>query len=152
LPTLYDIETQARNLTIEQRQLLRQDKIKPLLDGLHAWLQDTLAKTAPGGASAKALSYALKRWPAVIRYADTGHLPIDNNACENTIRPIAIGRKNYLFVDTERAGKRAAAIQSLLGTAKLNGLDPAAWLKDTLEKLPTWPNSKIDELLPFGNN
>jgi transposase len=148
---LYEIETQARNLTIGQRQLLRQDKAKPLLDGLHTWLQDTLAKTAPG-ASAKALSYAVKRWPALIRYADTGHLPIDNNACENTIRPITIGRKNYLFVGTERAGKRAAAIQSLLGTAKLNGLDPAAWLKDALEKLPTWPNSKIDELLPFANN
>jgi transposase len=149
---LYEIESQAKNLSIEQRQLVRQDKAKPLLEDLHTWLQDTLAKTAPGGASAKALSYALKRWPALIRYADTGHLPIDNNACENTIRPIAIGRKNYLFVGTERAGKRAAAIQSLLGTAKLNGLDPAAWLKDTLEKLPTWPNSKIDELLPFDHS
>ncbi|MBK8815637.1 MAG: IS66 family transposase [Methylococcaceae bacterium] len=149
---LYEIESQAKNLSIEQRQLVRQDKAKPLLEELHTWLQDTLAKTAPGGASAKALNYALKRWPALIRYADTGHLPIDNNACENTIRPIAIGRKNYLFVGTERAGKRAAAIQSLLGTAKLNGLDPAAWLKETLEKLPTWPNSKIDELLPFGHN
>ncbi len=149
---LYEIESQAKNLGIEQRQIVRQDKAKPLLEDLHTWLQDTLAKTAPGGASAKALSYALKRWPALIRYADTGHLPIDNNACENTIRPIAIGRKNYLFVGTERAGKRAAAIQSLLGTAKLNGLDPAVWLKETLEKLPTWPNSKIDELLPFGHN
>jgi transposase len=148
---LYAIEAEAKDLGIGQRQLLRQDKAKPLLDGLHAWLQDTLAKTAPGGASAKALGYALKRWPALIRYADTGHLPIDNNACENTIRPIALGRKNYLFVGTERAGKRAAAIQSLLATAKLNGLDPAAWLKETLEKLPTWPNNRIDELLPFGN-
>jgi transposase len=149
---LYEIESQAKDLSIEQRQIVRQDKAKPLLDELHAWLLENLAKTAPGGASAKALSYALKRWPALIRYADTGHLPIDNNACENTIRPIAIGRKNYLFVGTERAGKRAATIQSLLGTAKLNGLDPAVWLKDTLEKLPTWPNSKIDELLPFGRN
>jgi transposase len=149
---LYEIESQAKDLSIEQRQFVRQEKAKPLLKELHAWLQETLAKTAPGGASAKALSYALKRWPALIRYADTGHLPIDNNTCENCIRPIALGRKNYLFVGTERAGKRAAAIQSLLGTAKLNGLDPAAWLKDTLEKLPTWPNSKVDELLPFGNH
>lgn len=149
---LYDVETQAKSLDIEQRQLMRHNMAKPLLEDLHIWLQDTLAKTAPGGASAKALSYALKRWPALIRYADTGHLPIDNNACENTIRPIAIGRKNYLFVGTERAGKRAAAIQSLLATAKLNGFDPAAWLKETLEKLPTWPNSKIDELLPFSHS
>lgn len=149
---LYAIETQAKDLSIEQRQLLRQEKAKPLLEKLHTWLQETLSKTVPGGASAKALGYALKRWPALIRYANTGHLPIDNNACENTIRPIALGRKNYLFVGTERAGKRAAAIQSLLGTAKLNGQDPAAWLKETLGKLPTWPNSKIDELLPFGNS
>jgi len=149
---LYAIESQAKDLSIEQRQLVRQEKAKPLLEELHTWLLETLAKTAPGGASAKALGYALKRWPALIRYADTGHLPIDNNACENAIRPIALGRKNYLFVGTERAGQRAAAIQSLLGTAKLNGLDPSAWLKDTLEKLPTWPNSKIDELLPFSRN
>jgi transposase len=149
---LYAIEAEAKGLAIGQRQLLRQEKAKPLLEDLHAWLQDTLARTAPGGASAKALGYALKRWPALVRYADTGHLPIDNNATENCIRPIALGRKNYLFVGTERAGKRAAAIQSLLGTAKLNDLDPSAWLKDTLEKLPTWPNSKIDELLPFGHD
>ncbi len=148
---LYAIEAQAKDLSIEQRQLVRQDKAKPVLDELHIWLLETLAKTAPGGAAAKALSYALKRWTAFIRYADTGHLPIDNNTTENCIRPIALGRKNYLFVGTERAGKRAAAIQSLLGTAKLNGLDPAAWLKDTLEKLPTWPNSRIDELLPFAH-
>jgi transposase len=148
---LYAIESQAKGLGIGQRQLVRQGQAKPSLEALHAWLQQTLAKAAPGGASAKALSYTLKRWPALIRYADTGHLPIDNNACEDCIRPIALGRKNYLFVGTERAGKRAAAIQSLLGTAKLNGLDPAAWLKDILEKLPAWPNNRIDELLPSGN-
>jgi transposase len=79
----------------------------------------------------------------------SGVLPIDNNPVENAIRPIAIGKKNWLFAGSERAGKRAAAIQSLLGTAKLNGLDPHAWLKDTLEKLPAWPNSRIDELLPL---
>ena len=78
----------------------------------------------------------------------TGHLPIDNNPVENAIRPIAIGKKNWLFAGSERAGKRAAAIQSLIGTARLNGIDPAPWLRDTLEKLPTWPNSRIDELLP----
>jgi hypothetical protein len=81
-----------------------------------------------------------------------GHLHIDNDPVENSIRLIAIGKKNWLFTGSERAGKRAAAIQSLLGTAKLNGLDPFDWLKDTLEKLPTWPNRRIDELLPFKNN
>ena len=81
-------------------------------------------------------------------YAETGHLPIDNNPVENAIRPIAIGKKNWLFAGSERAGKRAAAIQSLIGTARLNSIDPAQWLRDTLEKLPTWPNSRIDEMLP----
>ncbi|GAM53238.1 putative transposase [bacterium endosymbiont of Mortierella elongata FMR23-6] len=76
-------------------------------------------------------------------------MPIDNNAIENIIRPIAVGRKNWLFIGSERAGRRAAAIQSLFATAKLNGLDPAAWLKDTLEKLPAWPHRRIDELLPL---
>ena len=82
-------------------------------------------------------------------YCGHRYLPIDNNPVENVIRPIALGKKNWLFAGSERAGQRAAAIQSLLGTAKLNGLNPEAWLKDTLEKLPAWPNSRIDELLPF---
>ena len=94
-------------------------------------------------------NYRWGGWTLTMRYADSGVLPIDNNPVENAIRPIAIGKKNWLFAGSERAGKRAAAIQSLLGTAKLNGLDPHAWLKDTLEKLPVWPNSRIDELLPL---
>ena len=82
--------------------------------------------------------------------AETGHLPIDNNPVENTIRLIALGKKNGLFAGSERAGQRAAAIQTLLGTTKLNGIDPVTSLRDTLEKLPTWPNSRIDELLSFA--
>lgn len=91
----------------------------------------------------------LKRWPALQRYAESGTLPIDNNPVENAIRPIAIGKKNWLFAGSERAGRRAAAIQSLLITARLNGLEPLAWLTETLEKLPACPNSQIDSLLPF---
>ncbi|NJD08615.1 MAG: IS66 family transposase [Methylococcaceae bacterium] len=146
---LYEIERQAKDFSIEERQRLRQERAVPELETLHQWLIQTRAQTANGGSSAKALDYTLKRWPALIRYAETGHLPLDNNAIEQTIRPIALGKKNWLFAGSERAGKRAAAIQTLLGTAKLNGLDPAAWLRDTLEKLPTHPNSRIDELLPF---
>ena len=132
------------------RLQLRQQEARPRLDALRVWLVQTRITVADGGATAKALDYSLKRWPALMRYADSGVLPIDNNPVENTIRPIAIGKKNWLFAGSERAGKRAAAIQSLLGTAKLNSLDPHAWLKDTLEKLPTWPNSRIDELLPLN--
>jgi hypothetical protein len=90
------------------------------------------------------LRTALRHWASFIRYAKTGHLPIDNNVVENCIRPIALSKKNWLFAGSERAGQRAAAIQTLLGTAKLNDLNSEAWLKNTLEKLPTWPNSRID--------
>lgn len=147
---LYAIEAEGKELSIEARRQLRQEKSLPQLQAFHDWLMKTRIGTAHGGASAKALDYTLKRWPALIRYAATGHLPIDNNPVENCIRPIALGKKNWLFTGSERAGQRAAAIQSLLGTAKLNGLNPAAWLKETLEKLPIWPNSRIDDLLPFS--
>jgi transposase len=146
---LYSLEAETKDLGIAARQELRLEKSQPILKALHGWLIQTRVMTANGGASAKALDYTLKRWPALIRYADTGHLPIDNNVVENCIRPIAIGKRNWLFAGSERAGQRAAAIQTLFGTAKLNGIEPAAWLKDTLEKLPIWPNSRIDELLPL---
>ena len=147
---LYTIEQQGKHLDQAARARLRKEQSQPALEALYNWLLATRSKTANGGASAKALDYTLKRWPGLIRYAETGHLPIDNNPVENSIRPIALGKKNWLFAGSERAGRRAAVIQSLLGTAKLNGLDPAAWLKETLEKLPTWPNSRIDELLPLA--
>jgi transposase len=146
---LYAIEAEARDLSIEARAQLRQEQALPRLTALHEWLIATRLSVAEGSGTAKALDYSLKRWPALCRYATAGDLPIDNNPVENDIRPIAIGKKNWLFTGSERAGKRAAAIQSLLYTAKLNGLDPAAWLRDTLEKLPTCPNSQIDSLLPL---
>ncbi len=146
---LYAIEAEAIDMDCAARKQHRKDKSIPVLTELHQWLTTTRIKTANGGTSAKAMDYTLRRWASFIRYAETGHLPIDNNPVENVIRPIALGKKNWLFAGSERAGQRAAAIQSLLGTAKLNGLNPEAWLKDTLEKLPAWPNSRIDELLPF---
>jgi len=149
---LYRIEAKAQGKPPEVRKHVRARHALPRLRLYHAWLVKTRVQVPDGTGTAKALDYTLNRWPALIRYAETGHLPIDNNPVENAIRPIAIGKKNWLFTGSERAGKRAAVIQSLLGTAKLNGLDPAAWLKDTLEKLPVWPNSRIDELLPLRRN
>ena len=146
---LYAIEEQIKHLDSANRHRWRRKQAQPLLTSFHAWLKKTRQTSAEGGGLARAIDYSLKRWPALQRYADSGHLPIDNNPVENAIRPIAIGKKNWLFAGSERAGKRAAAIQSLLATAKLNGIEPAAWLKDTLEKLPTCPNSRIDELLPL---
>ncbi len=115
-------------------------------------LLTTSKAVASGSGTAKAIDYALRRWPAILRYAESGTLPIDNNPLENTIRPIAVGKKNWLFAGSERAGRRAAAIQSLLATAKLNGLEPLRWLTETLEKLPTCPNNQIDSLLPFAKS
>ncbi|MGZ8094775.1 MAG: IS66 family transposase [Methylosarcina sp.] len=144
IAVLYAIEAEGQGLSTEERQRLRAEKSQSALAGLHNWLQQTRLRTAPNSATSQAIDYSLKRWAALTCYAETGDLPI-----ENSIRPIALGKKNWLFAGSERAGKRASVIQTLLSTAKLNGLDPAAWLKDTLEKLPTWPNRRIDELLPF---
>lgn len=146
---LYAIEQQAATLDPPQRLALRQHLTMPALAELHAWLQTTRHSVAAGSGTANAVEHALKRWPALERYAGSGTLPIDNNPIENAIRPIAIGKKNWLFTGSERAGRRAAAIQSLFATAKLNGLDPARWLANVLERLPTCPNSQIDSLLPF---
>ena len=146
---LYMIERDGKPLGVEARKQLRQMQAQLVLAELHAWLLSTRITAANGSGLAKAIDYSLKRWPALVRYANSGDLPIDNNPIENAIRPIAIGKKNWLFAGSERAGKRAAAIQTLFGTAKLNGIEPCAWLKDVLEKLPTWPNSRIDELLPL---
>lgn len=144
---LYAVET---NVTTENsRQALRHTHSKPVLTEIHHWLMHHRPKTASGSTLAKAMDYLLRRWEAYCCYADTGHLPIDNNPVENAIRPIALGKKNWLFTGTERSGQRAAAIQSLLGTAKLNGIEPMAWLQSTLERLPTCLNKDIDSLLPL---
>lgn len=149
IAALYAIEARGRGMSITERADLRQREAMPLLTSMHDWLKATRLTVANGGGTAKSMDYSLKRWPALARYADTGHLPVDNNVIENAIRPICLGKKNWLFTGSERAGKRAAAIQSLLATAAINGLDPAAWLRATLEKLPTCLNSEIDSLLPL---
>nr|WP_232034164.1 IS66 family transposase [Mycoavidus cysteinexigens] len=145
---LYEIEKRARASPGECEALRRKETI-PKLQTYHQWLLETRVTVADNSALARAIDYSLRRWQALSRFAHSANLPIDNNAIENIIRPIAVGRKNWLFIGSERAGRRAAAIQSLFATAKLNGLDPAAWLKDTLEKLPAWPHRRIDELLPL---
>ena len=108
----------------------------------------TRQKITDGSATARALDYSLKRWTALTRFAGDGRLPVDNNHIENQIRPIAIGRNNWLFAGSLRAGKRAAAVMSLIQSAKLNGHDPYAYLKDVLARLPTQRASQVGELLP----
>ena len=146
---LYAVEERSRDMGHAERAMCRQQNSLPLLADMHDWLIRLRVATAEGSGLARAIDYSLNRWPSLIRYAQTGNLPIDNNPVENAIRPIALGKKNWLFAGSERAGKRAAAIQSLFATAKLNGIEPSAWLKDTLEKLPVWTMRRIDELLPI---
>ena len=145
---LYAIERDVAELDTEDRRRLRQEQAKPILDEFHAWLQVRRRQVPTGSATAKAIDYSLKRWTALIHYLHDGQVPIDNNWIENRIRPIALGRKNWLFAGSLRAGKRAAAIMSLIQSAKLNGHDPFAYLKDVLSRLPSQPYSKITELLP----
>jgi transposase len=105
-------------------------------------------KVPNGSATAKALDCSLKRWVALTHYLDDGQVPIDNNRCENQIRPAALGRNNWLFAGSLRAGQRAAAVMSLIQSAKINGHNPYAYMKDILIRLPTQRNSQIDDLLP----
>ena len=145
---LYEIERDLADLKPDQRREIRQIRAKRVADALYVWMVDQRRLVPEGSAIAKALDYSLKRWDALVRYLEDGHLPIDNNWCENQIRPWATGRKNWLFAGSLRAGQRAAAIMSLIQSAKLNGHDPYAYLKDVLTRLPTHKASDIGALLP----
>jgi transposase len=147
---LYEVERQAEGGATEQRRRLRQLQSKPIADKFHDWLRLQRQRATAGTAIAKAIDYSLGRWPALTRFIDDGTLPIDNNWVENRIRPIALGRSNWLFAGSLRAGKRAAAAMSLIQSARLNGHDPYRYLKDVLERLPTQPASRIGELLPHN--
>ena len=148
ISTLYDVEREVRELAPDERQRIRQSRSRPVVDALHQWLLLTRQKVTHGTATAKAMDYSLKRWVALTRFVDDGRLPVDNNWIENQIRPIAIGRNNWLFAGSLRAGKRAAAVMSLIQSARLNGHDPYAYLKDILTRLPTQRASQVGELLP----
>ena len=145
---VYEIEREVKEIATDQRQTIRQQQTKPLLDALHQWMVLQRQKVPEGSASAKALDYSLRRWEALTRFVDDGQLPVDNNWIENQIRPIAIGRNNWLFAGSLRAGQRAAAVMTLIQSARLNGHDPYAYLKDVLARLPTQRVSLVHELLP----
>ncbi|KPY88993.1 Transposase orf3 [Pseudomonas syringae pv. tagetis] len=145
---LYEIERDARDLEPDLRRRIRQEKAVPVMDVLHTWMIAQRDLVPEGSAISRALDYSLKRWAALSRYLDDGAVPIDNNWAENQIRPWALGRKNWLFAGSLRSGKRAAAIMSLIQSARLNGHDPYAYLKDVLKRLPTQRASEIGQLLP----
>lgn len=145
---LYDVERDVQDFDSDRRRMIRQQQGRPAADALHAWLSAQRQRVPDGTATAKAIDYSLGRWIALTRYLDDGTLPIDNNWVGNQIRPIAIGRSNWLFAASLRAGKRAAAVMSLIHSARLNRHDAYAYLKDVLARLPTQPASRIRELLP----
>ena len=145
---LYKIEADARALSSQQRLEMRQERSQPLWKQLHLWLQLERTRVPDGSAIAKTLDYSLKPWDGLGRFLLDGDVALDNNHCENQMRPWALGRKNWLFIGSQLAGERAAVMMSLLQSAKLHGRDPWAYLKDILTRMPTQLNSRIGELLP----
>jgi transposase len=145
---LYTVEHEVRDLPADERCRIRKLRSRPLADALHQWLGLQRRKVPEGSAIAKAIDYSLGRWVPLTRFLDDGALPIDNNWVENRIRPVALGRSNWLFAGSLRAGHRAAAAMSLIQSARLNGHDPYRYLRNVLQRLPTQPASRIEELLP----
>jgi transposase len=143
---LYRIERGAAAFDSDARHAYRQQHAVAAVHALHSWLRDMHPKVLGSGGTAKAIGYNLERWTALTRYLDDGRYPIDNTPVEKAFRPIAPGRKIWLHVGSEPAGRRACAIMSLLATAKANGHDPHAWLNDVLERLPTTLNRDIGML------
>jgi len=144
----YEIEREAKDMTNDERHTHRDQHARPKVEAVFAWLESLRPAINSGSATAKAVDYLLRRKAAFTAYLDDGRFPIDNNPVENAIRPIAVGRKNWLFAGSLLAGQRAANIMSLIQTAKANGHDPHAYLRDVLTRLPTQLNSKLGELLP----
>ena len=145
---LYEIERDARELDPDARHALRQLHSKPIADVLRAWLLSKRQTLAKADVTARAIDYSLSNWAALTRFLDDGHVPIDNNAVENSVRPVALGRKNWLFVGSQQAGERSAVLLSLIESAKLNGHDPWAYLKDVFDRLPTLKQRDLAQLLP----
>jgi transposase len=147
---LYAIEEQIRGKPAELRCSVRQRRAKPLLDDLCNWMDKMLRSLSTKSETAGAIRYAISHWRALTRYVDDGLLEIDNNAAERALRAIAIGRKNYLFMGADSGGQRAASLYSLIGTAKLNGLDPAFYLRTVLATIAEHPINRIEEFLPWN--
>jgi transposase len=147
---LYAIEKEIWGRLPDERGAVRRERSRPLLDAMKAWLERTLQTLSQKSAMAKAIRYALSRWEALGRYCDDGRIAIDNNAAERALRCVALGRKNFLFAGSDAGGERAAALYSLLGTAKLNGQNPEAFLREVLVRIAGHPINRIAELLPWN--
>jgi transposase len=147
---LYGVEAEVRGKPPDERRAIRQTRAGPLLAELRAWMEKTLRALSPKSETAEAIRYALSRWRTLTRYVDDGHVEIDNSAAERALRAVALGRKNYLFCGSDGGGESAAAIYTLLGTARLNGDDPERWMREALSRIADHPLNRIEELLPWN--
>jgi transposase len=147
---LFTIERKINGQPAAERRAVREKEAKPLVAELEVWLRAQHERVSRKSAIGKALAYALNHWQALIRFVDDGRICMSNNAAERALRPVAVGRKNWTFAGSNRGGERAAAIYTLIETAKLNGVDPQAWLADVLARLPDHPAKRITDLLPWN--
>jgi transposase len=147
---LYDIEREARNkeLTYDEIKTLRQEQSVVIIDEIALWLNSQKREVLPKSAIGMAINYTLNLWPRLIRYTEDGRFNIDNNLIENSIRGVALGRKNYLFAGSHESAQRGAVIYSLLSTCQIRGVDPFTWLKNSLDKIPDYPANQLEKLLP----
>jgi hypothetical protein len=150
IDALFNVERQINGLAPAERLAVRQAKSAPLAAELEAWMLATREKLSRGHDLAKAFSYMLRRWPSFTRFLTDGRICLTNNAAERALRGVALGRKAWLFCGSDRGGQRAAVLDSLIVTAKLNDVDPQAWLADVLARLPAHRSHQIDELLPWN--
>jgi transposase len=150
IDALFDIERAINGQSAEQRRAVRQELSAPLVADLERWLREQRPKLSRGNDLAKAMDYMLKRWPAFTRFLEDGRICLSNNAAERALRGVALGRKSWLFAGSDRGGQRTAAMYSLIVTAKLNDVDPQAWLADVLARIAEHPAQRIDELLPWN--
>jgi transposase len=146
---IYEQERQMKNLSSEERQRLRRELVAPKLETLHQWMKDEYAKVTPTAPIGKALAYSMKRWRELTEFVNDGRLEIDNNKIENEIRPVALGRKNFLFAGSHESAQRIAMIYSLLTSCKVNGVEPMSWLTRVFEELPKRSVNNIEDLLPY---
>ena len=149
IDTIFDIERSINGLSAAQRLAVRQERIAPLVDALESWMREARRKMSRHADVAKAIDYMLKRWDAFSRFLNDGRICLSNNTAERALRGIALGRRAWLFAGSDRGGERAAAMYSLIVTAKLNDVDPQAWLTNVLCRINEHPASRLDELLPW---
>ncbi|MTH48968.1 IS66 family transposase, partial [Intestinirhabdus alba] len=146
---LYAIEADMRGKSAEERQAVRQQKALPLLASLEGWLREKQKTLSRHSELAKAFAYALNQWPALTRYAEDGWVEVDNNIAENALRLVSLGRKNWLFFGSDHGGERGALVYSLIGTCKLNGVDPECYLHYVLDVIADWSVNRVGDLLPW---